>query len=53
MLLSLYNDFSETDKAVLAQLPPEQVANILKKVDETNKTMFDQEMKVAEFGLKQ
>lgn len=50
-LLSLYDEFSQEYKAVLATLNPKVVSDILKKVDETNKSTLDTQMKMMWYNL--
>ena len=45
-LLSLYEEFTPENKAVMAQLDPKTLELVLKKVDDTNKSNFEKEMKL-------
>lgn len=50
-LLSLYDEFSNENKAAMAQLDPKTLELVLKKVDETNKNSFEKEMKLLWYNL--
>jgi len=50
-LLSLYTEFSDENKAAMAQLDPKTLELVLKKVDDSNKDTFEKEMKLLGYNL--
>lgn len=50
-LLSLYDEFSNENKAMMAQLDTKTLELVLKKVDDTNKNTFEREMKLLWYNL--